>query len=217
MHQTAERVAVPVKHHEHATLDAERFWSWLSARQDQSCADGLAELSRQVGGASTGHSLWDKERKAAAFAMMDDTGKKVGIRLRWNTGDKGSIAGGKSGLLYDPSVRSTKTIYVVEGQTDYLVMQHLGFYAIGRQSCIGCEDMVSRLCHKIQHKRVIIIQDVDQPQVIAGTLCMPGRTGAIKLADHIGYAVIRIPHAKDVRAWALRDGFKQVKEEIERW
>lgn len=217
LHTTEEKVVLPVTKTDQTTLDAERFWRWLESRQDDTCAVGLAELSKQLGGASTGNALWDKERKAAAFAMMDDTGKKVGIRLRWNNGDKGSIAGGKSGLLYDASVRSTKTIFVVEGQTDYLIMQHLGYYAIGRQSCIGCEDMVSRLCHKIQHKHVVIIQDVDDPNVIAGTLSMPGRSGAIKLATRIGHAIIRLPHAKDVRAWALRDGFARVKEEIERW
>ena len=203
-------------------FNAPMYWKWLQSRQNPACDTELAELGHQLGGIPVPFLrsegvLWERERKAAAFGMMDANCNLIGVRLRWHDKSKGTIVGSKSGILYQTQYHHPKTIFIVEGQTDYLIMRYLGHYAIGRQSCVGCEKMVSDLLDRLQPSRVIIIPDIDI-SIVNDQLRMPGKSGAIKLALQLHHkTTMKRPQSKDMRDWVLKLGFDKVRQEVQSW
>ena len=89
------------------------------------------------------------------------------------------------------------TLIVCEGPTDTAAILDLGFDAIGRPSCHGCEDYVRDLA---RGKDMVILADDDGP----------GRDGAIQLAKAIRWksnsTKIISPHngCNDAREWAKK-------------
>lgn len=203
-------------------LDAVAYWTWLKSRQDESCARELKVLGEQLGGIpveflQSEEVMWEKERKAAAFAMLDSYSTPIGIRLRWPDGGKGTIQGSRSGILFPRHLARPETVYIVEGQTDYLIMRYFGLYAIGRPSCMGMEAIVKGLLSRLAPKNVVIVPDIDI-SIVAGEVRQPGRTGAIMLATYLQRDVLlRRPAKKDMREWVLAEGLDRVKAEVMTW
>ena len=203
-------------------FNANTYWKWLCGRQKGRYENEYQKLGEQLGGVPSSFirstcTCWEPERRAFAFPMMNGLhDKTIGIRLRWHDGAKGSIAGSRSGLVYDTRITNADTMYVVEGQTDYLIMRYLGYAVIGRQSCLGCEDMVDTMVKRWSCKRVVIVMDVDSPKDVNGMLRWPGRSGAIRLANALSVGVsFVVPSRKDIREVAMVDGLDKVKDEME--
>ncbi len=68
----------------------------------------------------------------------------------------------------------------------------MGYWTIGRPSCLGCHDMVVQTVRRWKLRRVVIVADRDGP----------GRAGAQKLAADLRcWHKVVVPPAKDLRAW----------------
>jgi len=203
-------------------FNANRYWKWLLERQGTRYESEFERLGEQLGGVPSSFIrsvgiCWEPERRCMAFPMMNGLhDKTIGIRLRWHDGSKGSIAGSKSGLIYDSRITNADTLYVVEGQTDYLIMRYLGYAVVGRQSCLGCEDMVDTMVKRWSCKRVVMVMDVDSPKEVNGMFRWPGRSGAIRLAKSLSVSVsFVVPSRKDIREIAMIDELDKVREEME--
>lgn len=148
---------------------------------------------------------WAPVHRAWAFPMHDESCRVIGIRLRAETGEKWAVSGSRSGLFIpDGQVgEQCNQIVVCEGPTDTAAMLDLGFYAIGRPACLGCEEMTLKL---LWGRQVVILADNDDAKKRPdGSLWFPGREGAEKLADILApktkWTKIIYPRFKDARAW----------------
>jgi hypothetical protein len=143
-------------------------------------------------------------RQAAwAFPMRNGDGKTVGIRLRFDDGDKRAVTGSKEGLFYADGQPADNTAVVCEGPTDTAAALTLGLWAIGRPSCQGAVDHTSKLCKRLRINRLLVMADNDAPKKLPnGKWWQPGFDGAKKLVTAIGlpYRMIA-PPTKDIRAW----------------
>jgi len=138
-------------------------------------------------------AAWAPEYGAWAFPMRDGTGKIDGIRLRADSGRKWAVTGSHQGVFITGTWPSVPDVALIcEGPTDTAAVLTLGFLAIGRPSCLGCEVEIAATIKRLAIRRVVIVADNDGP----------GKTGAAKLA-----AGLRIPNktiippAKDFRDW----------------
>lgn len=138
---------------------------------------------------------WAANRKAWAFPMFDGYREPIGIRLRTADGKKFAVTGSRQGLFL-PDTKPESDIFVCEGPTDTAAMLSVGLYAIGRPSCLGCEDMVRDFVRQNKIQRVTIVADADEP----------GQRGAEKLQQCLKVkSKIWTPPAKDVRE-AVKNG-----------
>lgn len=135
---------------------------------------------------------WSPEHTAWSFPMYSGTECRttVGIRLRSESGRKWSVTGSKQGLIVPEVWHGDGPVLVVEGPTDCAAAVSLGFDAIGRPSCLGCEAETVTAC---RGRVAWIIADNDGP----------GIGGAVKLAAAMkGKRKIVMPGGyKDLRAW----------------
>jgi len=138
-------------------------------------------------------AAWGWQHAAWAFPMRDSAGKIIGIRLRADSGRKWAVTGSHQGVFVPvawPDMPDTALI--CEGPTDTAAALSLGFLAIGRPSCLGCELALIETCKRLAVRRVVIVADNDGP----------GRDGARKLASTIRFPnKTIIPPAKDFREW----------------
>ena len=173
-----------------------------SDRKEYACKLGVDICAIEALGAAlcVEHGAW-------AWPMHDVKGEICGIRLRSDQ-QKWAVTGSTTGLFlpsFDPL--AGQDVMICEGPTDTAAALTLGFYAIGRPSCMGGVDLVRGTLSRLGVRRVIIISDNDESKLKPdGTRWYPGQEGAKALAKDI-----RIPHiviqsrTKDIRAW-LRDG-----------
>lgn len=95
------------------------------------------------------------------------------------------------------------TLYICEGPTDTAAALTLGLFAIGRPSCMGCEEMITKLIRLQGIRRVIIITDND----------IPGLRGAAKLQRQIpAMSCAWSPPCKDLRAFVNAGGDRRMLE-----
>lgn len=147
---------------------------------------GVEPLSLKYIGA-----VWDNQSTAWAFPMRDSDRKVIGIRLRSMDGQKWSAIGSRQGLFL-PTIPTDgqRQIYCCEGPTDLAAMLSLGFLAIARPSCLGCEEMVNDFIRKEKIKEVVLVADNDGP----------GLRGAEKLQKALKVkSCLLIPPSKDIR------------------
>lgn len=175
-------------------IDLYRTWRDWNTQTDEADVSkyagllGVSALALDDLGAS-----WAWPHGAWAFPMRDGAGNIIGIRLRADTGKKWAVTGSRQGLFLPLAwPESTQVALVTEGPTDTAAALSIGFQAIGRPSCIGCETMVAEICKRLAVRRVVIVADND----------VPGRTGAQGLANFlkIPWKII-IPPTKDLREW----------------
>jgi len=134
--------------------------------------------------------------RAWAFPMKDSESRIIGIRLRNDEGQKWAVKGSKQGLFI-PEVDPQKTLYIVEGPTDCAAALSIGLYAIGRPSCLGCEDMIAQFIRAKKVSRAVIVADNDEP----------GLRGAAKLRSKLPVSsCLWTPPCKDMRAFVNLGG-----------
>ena len=176
----------------------------IEAWQRTTSTTELRELSEQLG--VTPESLdmlgaaWSFRHHAWAFPMTDI--KVVGIRLRDKSGRKWAVTGSKQGLFIPRLPPPDDHLAMIcEGPTDTAAALSLGFYAIGRPSCAGGEDMAKRNLRRLNIWRIIICADNDPA----------GRTGAARFAQETGLQYkIMSPLKKDLRAWLIAGATKEL-------
>lgn len=136
------------------------------------------------------------------FPEHDANGRIVGLGLRWPTGRKGQMAGGKRGLTLPHDWRSRNDpILIVEGPSDVLAGRCIGLSVVGRPSNVGGATLLAAAC---RHRRVIVLGEHDRKP--DGR--WPGREGAETVAAALAAAWNRpVPTAyppddiKDLREW----------------
>lgn len=145
----------------------------------------------------------------AAFPMYHEDRVCIGVRLRSVAGKKWAIAGSKQGLFV-PDMPIGQQVIICEGPTDTAAVLGLGLYAIGRPSCMGCEDMAAWFCHR---REVVIMSDHDGA----------GHRGSQRLASVMirrarSVKVIEPLTGKDMREWATSaDTLRAVIAAAELW
>lgn len=166
----------------------------LNTTADMLCAHadqlGVDPLALKLLGA-----VWANEHQAWAFPMRDGTGKVVGIRLRNVHGDKWAVKWSSAGLFL-PQMDPQSRLVICEGPTDTAAALTIGLYAIGRPSCLGCEDAVTATIKRLNVREIVIMADQDEP----------GQRGAAKLQAGLKVpSVVFTPPGKDIRE-AIADG-----------
>jgi hypothetical protein len=138
-------------------------------------------------------AAWAWQHSSWAFPMHDGTGKICGIRLRDDAGHKFAVKGSRQGIFLPRTWPASPDVALItEGPTDTAAALSIGFMAIGRPSCLGCEDIVNATIRRLAIQRVVIVADNDES----------GKAGAAKLV-----AGLRVPNktilppGKDLREW----------------
>lgn len=149
-------------------------------------------------------AAWAPEYGAWAFPMRDGSGKVDGIRLRANSGRKWAVTGSHQGVFMSMEWPGDADVALIcEGPTDTAAALSIGFMAIGRPSCLGCEKHIINIIKLVAVRRVIIVADHDKP----------GMDGAHKLADQLKVPwKIIVPQDKDLRAWVRKGATKALVE-----
>lgn len=182
-------------------IDFESMWRrWLDSTEHYHL-DGFAMSlgvdtdSLKLLGCAWNGTAW-------AFPMRDEKRKIIGVRLRDGHGNKWAVKGSKQGLFI-PNIQAQKTLYILEGPTDAAAALTLGLYAIGRPSCLGCEEMVVKLIGNQKINRVVIVTDNDTP----------GLRGAAKLAERLPVpSCVWSPFCKDMREFVNSGGSRLLLE-----
>lgn len=178
-----------------STVDVSRLWlRWFEETDYQRIGVLASELGVTTDALCALGCAWNG--KACAFPMKDAEGKVIGIRLRGADGRKWAVKGSRQGLFI-PEVDIQTTAYIVEGPTDAAAALTLGLYAIGRPSCLGCEEMVVSLIHARKIRRAVIVADNDGP----------GQRGAVKLKNQLPiFSCLWTPPCKDLREFVNLGG-----------
>lgn len=155
---------------------------------------------------SPSHQAW-------AFPMRDGSSRIIGIRLRFDNGDKRAVTGSQSGLFI-PMSEPQSPCFICEGPTDTAAALSMGIFTIGRPSCSGG---TAQLYHAIKERkimRVVIVSDNDQDKTRPdGERYNPGFDGASRLADELNVATcIYVPPCKDIRELLNLGGTKSFIE-----
>jgi len=138
------------------------------------------------------------------FPECDSRGRVVGLGLRWPSGQKGQLAGGKRGLTLPDGWRDCPDpVIIVEGPSDVIVGRLLGLNVIGRPSNSGGTELIAQAC---RDRRAVILGENDRKP--DGS--WPGEVGAKAIASRLqlewGRPVpIAFPpdDAKDLRSWFI--------------
>lgn len=141
------------------------------------------------------------------FAEYDAQDRIIGIGLRWPTGTKGQLAGGRRGLsLTTDWSELPDPIILVEGPSDVLAGRYVGLNVIGRPNNSGGAESLIHVCC---NRKVIVLGENDRKP--DGR--WPGKEGAEAIARKLETAWGRpVPVAfpstgvKDLRAWVLELG-----------
>ncbi len=136
------------------------------------------------------------------FPEHDAHGRINGLGLRWPTGRKGQMAGGRRGLILPQGWRElADPVLVVEGPSDVVAGRAIGLNVIGRPSNSGGAELLTHLC---RDRRVMVLGENDRKS--DGR--WPGREGAEAVAEKLSTVwerpvPVALPPdaAKDLRAW----------------
>lgn len=146
-------------------------------------------------------AAWSFRHHAWAFPMRNSNNEITGIRLRDKSGKKWTVTGSKQGLFIPQPLPPADFLLICEGPTDTAAALSLGYSAIGRPCCRGCEFEVNQTIAKNKFTNVVIVADNDQP----------GIDGANALASSLFclYKIITLPK-KDMREFVKSGGKKEV-------
>lgn len=188
-------------------LDSDVLRGMMARYRAGTSSTDMDRLARLLGVTTASlHRLgaaWAGVHRAWTFPMRSKDGELIGIRLRAEDGSKWAVTGSRQGLFV-PSGNVPERVLICEGPTDVAAMLDLGFFAVGRPSCSGGEELLIPLVRK---RDVVIVSDRDEPKKRPdGSVFYPGQEGATRLADRLvwyarGLKMIRPPKAKDARAW----------------
>lgn len=167
--------------------------------REQTKSDWLEKFGAQLGVSAVALAslgcAWAAPHRAWAWPMFDGWREPVGIRLRTVEGRKFAVTGSHQGIFLS-DMPPQKELLIAEGPTDTAAALSLGLFAIGKPSCLGCEQYVNEFIRRSRVQRVIIVADADDP----------GQRGADKLQASLKLpSIVWTPPAKDVRE-AVRNG-----------
>jgi hypothetical protein len=156
-------------------------------------------IGRAFDGGRQAADAGDVMRGGAGWAlpMFDAHMKVIGIKIRFASGEKRSIAGSREGVFVPCDLSGGSEIVIAEGPTDTAALLDLGFNAFGRPNCTGGVPLVLDLINVRRPKTAVICADND----------LPGHHGAEVLARQLALwvptvRVITPPCGiKDARAW----------------
>jgi len=165
----------------------------------QTKLEWIEQFAMQLGVAPAALSalgcVWASDHNAWAFPMCDGQSKQIGIRLRTLAGKKFAITGSHSGVFV-PSMPAQRELIICEGPSDTAAALTLGFFAMGRPSCLGQEAIIYDFIRIQGVRRVIICADHDDP----------GQQGAERLQAALKVpSIIFTPPGKDIRE-AVQNG-----------
>jgi hypothetical protein len=166
-------------------------WRSLGLTHVQWFASQLGLKSSSLG--MLGACGWES---VLAIPMYDENGGTIGIRLRNKAGHKYAVRGGRQGIFVPYGAFGKMPInpcLVCEGPTDTAAALEAGFFALGRASALGQEQMLRLMLRNLAVKEIVLCGDSDTA----------GQAGAKRLIATIGSVRVRrlrIP-AKDLRAW----------------
>lgn len=198
--KTRSRIHVQrlVKQEPEPTINCDKMLAeWSRATTDTMLFEYAETLSVSRRALVALGACYSGKHKAWAFPMRDESGKVIGIRLRWNDGQKKAVYGSKGGLFYPVQFPEREIVFVCEGPTDTAAVIAMGLVAIGRPSCDACVEMTVAFLRRVKCKLAVIVADADGP----------GKRGAKALA-----AAIKVPHkmwlppCKDVREYVKNGG-----------
>ncbi len=184
---------------------AERVHWWqqcLTIDRRETYAAALGVDPAALGAYAVG---WAQEYKAFAHPMRDHTGRITGVRLRAPDGRKWSVRGGHEGVFlphyFLPSfvLPLSDAWYITEGATDVLAAYSIGLDCLGRPSCSGGVQTLTRMVRQGNPGRVVIVADGDAP----------GIAGATKLAHVLMF------FCRDVRIIMPSNGRKDLRDWIQ--
>ena len=138
------------------------------------------------------------------FPEYDAHDRIIGLGLRWPTGRKGQMPGGRRGLILPDGWRELgDPVLIVEGPSDVLAGRALGLNVVGRPNNTGGAALLAQVC---RNRCVIVLGENDRKP----DGCWPGQEGADAIAGKLREAwgwpvpVAYPPDAqKDLRAWAV--------------
>lgn len=153
-------------------------------------------------------TVWAAPHRAYGFPMTNQDGVVTGIRLRATDGKKWAVKNSKAGVFFPGGAMtrlSTTRVFICEGPTDTAALLSIGLFAIGRPSCLGCEQIVTDLLRNLGTREAVLITDNDAP----------GLRGAEKLSAALRVrTAFLVPPAKDARAFVAAGGTAQLLESM---
>ena len=202
LHILRDRPPVPELQRTIRTGTLPRSFGKLAAEAERSGRKRLPELARTLGVSVDSLSRlrvgWSDRHRAWTFPMTDAAGRVTGIRIRFPSGRKLAVRGGREALFVPrdlPSNLADRVLLLPEGATDTAAALDLGALAVGRPSCSGGTRHVVRLVKDRPPACVCVVGDADEP----------GRRGAWRLAErlrpYVHHVRVVVPPAKDIRAW----------------
>lgn len=158
--------------------------------------------------------VWSAQYQAFAFPMKDEGGKPIGIRLRYDNGQKLAVRGSHAGLFL-PDCHKQQQLIIAEGPTDCAAALSMGYYAVGRPSCSGSVLTLRQFILRNQFRRAVICADNDPKERPDGTPYNPGLDGAQVLQQHLPIpSCICVVPAKDLREFHRNDGNRAVLDSM---
>jgi 5S rRNA maturation endonuclease (ribonuclease M5) len=149
-------------------------------------------------------ACWSPSHHAWAFPMCDARGDVIGIRLRYDDGQKRAVLGSHNGLFI-PEVEPERRVYVCEGPTDTAAVLSMGLWSIGRPNASACATMLVDFIKRHRVREAVLLADNDTP----------GIRGAQALALPCPCAVLLTP-AKDMREFLRLGGTRDLIESAAR-
>ncbi len=195
---TMRSVQIPLLPSNNAVaVDFDRLVERCSAAMNPAALGRLASdlglsvrsLSRLSVGWSTKHGAW-------SFPMRHPGGDVLGIRLRFPSGRKTAVTGGRDGLFLPRDLQVSQRLLIAEGPTDTAALLDLGFAAVGRPSCSGGVQLLVDLVKRTPGAEVVIMADGDGP----------GRNGGESLAAAL------LAYSATVRVITPPDEFNDVRQ-----
>lgn len=138
------------------------------------------------------------------FAECDGQGRIIGVGLRWPSGRKGQLEGGRRGLTLPSGwADMSAPVLIAEGPSDVLAGRAVGLNVIGRPSNTGGAELISQVC---KSRQSIVLGENDQKGEV-----WPGKQGVTTILPKLEATWKRpVPSAfppegtKDLRDWYCR-------------
>jgi hypothetical protein len=145
---------------------------------------------------------WSQQHSAYTFPMYDADRRVIGIRVRYDNGEKKAVRGSRNGLFLvsQPELVtvSSDVILIPEGPTDTAACLSLGFNVIGRPFNVGGMDDLARILLDYPKHRVVVVGDNDD----AGTRGVEAACSRIGKSREVRF-VYPPTRFKDIRQWHI--------------
>jgi hypothetical protein len=166
------------------------------------------------------------------FAERDGEGRIIGLLRRYGNGEKRRMAGGRCGLIFEPSnslseaIMSMNVLLAVEGPSDVAAALTMDLPAVGRPNNMGGAELLASL---IRQKvtdgvvddafDVVVLGENDLKTSGKAKDLWPGRDGAVHVATLLSRSTGRriawcMPPegVKDFREWLWQGGNVNIKD-----